>query len=138
VTEEPGGEIRLVFFVGEPAVVREKTFGVEIGMVWVRLVLFLVLAVCLAPLASVFIASGVANWYGCGLDEGNPHPCVIGGVDYGHDLYTMAMMGWIAIGTVPIAGMIAMVWVVVELQRGISRRRSASVSSPEKDVKSDS
>jgi hypothetical protein len=69
---------------------------------WVLLSLLALGAV--APVVSVVAAGAVASHFGCTLNEGDVHPCVIGGVDRGELLYEAAMMGWLALVTVPLGG----------------------------------
>lgn len=54
------------------------------------------------------IAGTIANAHGCQLDEGSIHPCIINGVDRGSDLYTLGVMGWFMLATIPL-GAIALV-----------------------------
>jgi hypothetical protein len=35
------------------------------------------------------------------VDEGSVHPCVINGKDYGQLLYTLGVMGWLMLVTLP-------------------------------------
>ena len=62
---------------------------------WIVLV-FIVL-VALAPVASVVACGLIANAYGCRVDEGSVHPCVIDGKDYGQLLYTLGVLGWLSV-----------------------------------------
>jgi hypothetical protein len=93
-------------------------------MRWVRLLFFLVLIACLSPVIAVAIAGSIANRHGCTLNEGAIHPCVIDGVDYGRDLYTLAMMGWLMIATLPVAAGTIVLWVVIEAVRWWRRARA--------------
>ena len=52
------------------------------------------------------LAGTIADRYGCDLDEGSVHPCVVNGNDIGETLYTMGVLGWLALGTIPL-GLIA-------------------------------
>ncbi|MFA5941641.1 MAG: hypothetical protein WC809_20015 [Sinimarinibacterium sp.] len=61
-----------------------------------------------APLLSVFVASAIARAAGAELDEGGPHPCRILGVDIGRPLYSMFVVGWLGLLTIPI-GLLALV-----------------------------
>jgi hypothetical protein len=51
------------------------------------LALFAILAFAFAPVGSVMLCAGIANAYGCKVDEGSVHPCIINGHDYGELLY---------------------------------------------------
>ncbi len=93
--------------------------------------LFLILGVALTPIVSVVACSAIANAYSCRVDEGSAHPCVIHGKDYGETLYTMGVMGWLMLVTIP-AGAIAFGgWLVVLLiHRARWSRRKASGALP--------
>jgi len=70
------------------------------------LVIFIILLLAISPLLSAMLAGTIANRYGCELDEGSIHPCVVDGNDIGDTLYTLGMLGWLALGTIPL-GLIA-------------------------------
>ena len=59
---------------------------------------------------SVAIATGVADSHGCELNEGNVHPCIIGGVDYGGFLYNLGVFGWFFLCSVPLGIVGFIVW----------------------------
>ena len=79
------------------------------------LLLGLIVAFALTPVGSVIIAGVVANANGCSLDEGSPHPCVIAGHDYGQTLYTMGVLGWLMLLTLPAGGVARFLWLVLLL-----------------------
>jgi hypothetical protein len=76
---------------------------------WRRYVGFalLILLLALLPVISVAIAATLANLNGCALDEGSVHPCLIAGADWGETLYTLSVLGWLGLATIPfgIAGL---------------------------------
>src|SRR5437667_10957705 len=80
-----------------------------------------------APIESVMPCAWIAKSHGCKEDEGSVHPCVINGKDYGQLLYTLGVLGWLMLITLP-AGAIAFVsWLVVLIiHRTNWRRRTAS------------
>ncbi|MDO9412792.1 MAG: hypothetical protein Q7T81_09500 [Pseudolabrys sp.] len=88
------------------------------------LVLVLIVLFALAPIISLLTAIGIANIGGCQLDEGNVHACVLLGMDFGTLLYAMGVMGWMALMTVPLAGMALGVWAVAALVLYIRARRA--------------
>lgn len=90
-----------------------------------RIVLALAILACLAPLISTALAGWVASSHGCTLHEGFANPCVINGIDYGETLYTMGVMGWLMLATLPIAAGLLLLWIVVEIARFIRRKKSA-------------
>lgn len=81
---------------------------------WAYLTALIVIVVlALVPLASVFIASGLASGHGCVLNEGNVHPCIIAGADWGSTLYSMAMMGWFMLFSIPLGVIAFVVWLII-------------------------
>ena len=78
-------------------------------------ILFLILAVTLAPVGSLMLSGWIANANGCALDEGSVHPCVIGGVDRGELLYTMFVLGWLMFLTFPAGALAGAGWLIVLL-----------------------
>src|SRR5438477_6815664 len=95
---------------------------------WIILVLIALFA--FAPVGSVVACGVIANAHGCRVDEGSVHPCVINGNDYGQLLYTLGVMGWFMLVTLP-AGLFAFVlWLIVLLlHRRAWRKRPASATS---------
>lgn len=77
--------------------------------------LFLILAGALAPLGSAVLSERIAAANGCTVEEGSPHPCVIGGKDYGDVLYRMLVAGWFALLTVPAGAFTFVGWLIVLL-----------------------
>src|SRR5438067_790527 len=64
--------------------------------------------------------------YSIGVDEGSVHSCVINGKDYGQLLYTLGVMGWLMLVTLP-AGVFAFVlWLVVLIIHRTNWRRHAA------------
>ena len=54
------------------------------------------------PLLLALGASELASLAGCALDEGSVHPCVIGGADRGDLLYSLFVLGWLSLVTLPL------------------------------------
>jgi hypothetical protein len=77
------------------------------------IVLFVILLITLAPIGSVVACSWIANSYGCKVDEGSVHPCIIGGVDRGQLLYTMGVMGWFMLLTLPAGAFAILGWIII-------------------------
>lgn len=90
-------------------------------------VVLLILFVAFLPVISVAIAGSIANANGCQLDEGSVHPCIVNGSDMGETLYTMGVMGWFMLATIPIGLGLVVVYLIVVgafyIVRGIIRRR---------------
>jgi hypothetical protein len=90
-------------------------------MLWV---LALIVLFALAPIISLVFAGSVASFAGCQLDEGSVHPCVLMGLDFGALLYAMGVAGWLALMTVPLAGIALGVWIVAAVILYIRARRA--------------
>jgi hypothetical protein len=58
--------------------------------------------VAFGPLLVSLGAGAVATALGCRLDEGQPHPCVFGGTDLGSTLYTLGVLGWLSLASIPL------------------------------------
>lgn len=76
-------------------------------------VIISILVIGALPLISTMIAGAIADANGCVLHEGFANPCVINGTDQGETLYTMGMLGWLAIGTLPVALTAAGIYLVI-------------------------
>ena len=70
------------------------------------LVVLFILLLAISPFLAAMTAGTIANRYDCDLDEGSIHPCIVNGNDIGDTLYTLGMLGWLMLGTIPL-GMIA-------------------------------
>ena len=77
-------------------------------LVFAVLVIFTIL-----PIVSVVIASSIAESHGCALDEGSVHPCLVNGADWGETLYTMGVLGWLMLATLPLGGGALLVWLII-------------------------
>ena len=81
---------------------------------WVYGVLvILIVLFALSPVISVFVAGWLAETNGCVLHEGNINPCIVGGSDLGPMLYTLFVLGWFALATLPMGGGALIVWLVI-------------------------
>ena len=76
---------------------RTKAIGYGIILLWM-----------FGPLIPAIVAGVIAASFGCKLDEGNVHPCIVLGKDIGEILYTMGVMGLFAMGTFP-TGILALI-----------------------------
>ena len=91
------------------------------------IVLILILLVALAPVGSVVACGLFANAFGCRVDEGSVHPCIVNGHDYGQLLYTLGVLGWLMLVTLPIGAFAFVVWLLVLiLHRAIWGKRFAA------------
>ena len=88
------------------------------------IVLGLIVIVALAPIGSVIACGVIANAHGCRVDEGSVHPCIINGKDYGQTLYTLGVMGWFMLVTLPAGAFAFALWLVILLlHRSTWRKR---------------
>ena len=75
------------------------------------------------PLVCALIATLVAAICGCTLNETAAAPCVVFGVDLGKTLYTLGVMGWLGVVTLPTGGAALVLYTIfVVAQRRISQR----------------
>ena len=63
-------------------------------------------------MVSVFVAGMIATAWDCPLDEGGVHSCVVLGHEIGGLLYSMGVMGWLFLVTMP-SGLFALVVLLV-------------------------
>jgi hypothetical protein len=78
------------------------------------------------------LCAAIANAYGCKVDEGSMHPCIINGQDYGQFLYTLGVLGWLMLVSLP-AGLFAfVVWLIILIlhRQSWRKRESAGVPPP--------
>jgi hypothetical protein len=76
------------------------------------------------------LCAAIANTYGCKVDEGSMHPCIINGQDYGQLLYTLGVLGWLMLVTLP-AGLFAfVVWLIILILHRQSWRKRVSARVP--------
>lgn len=94
------------------------------GMKIVRTLALSALLVCAAPMISVFVAAAIASHYGCTLHEGFVNPCVVAGRDIGQSLYTMGVMGWMMLFTLPIGALVLAAWIGIEIVARVRRART--------------
>jgi len=94
------------------------------------LALVVIVAFAFAPIGSVMLCAGIANAYGCKVDEGSVHPCIINGHDYGQLLYSLGVMGWLMLVSLP-GGLFAFVgWLIFLLVHRAAWRKRTSAGIP--------
>jgi hypothetical protein len=74
------------------------------------------------PSIATLSAGAVASAHGCRLNEGSPSPCIVGGSDIGNTLYSMDLMFWFGMITLPLGALgllLSLAWLV---GRVVSRR----------------
>ena len=91
------------------------------------IVLALIILIAFAPIGSVIACSVIANAHGCKVHEGSVHPCIVNGHDYGHLLYTLGMMGWLMLVTIPGGLFSFAIWLVVLIWRQTKWRKLFAV-----------
>ena len=79
---------------------------------------FAIVLLASLPVISAFTAGGIASGLGCVLNEDDVHPCPLHGFDLGEMLYGMTVMGWFALGTLPLGviGLLLLDWIIVTIQ----------------------
>src|ERR671933_457652 len=91
------------------------------------IVFVLILLVALAPVASVIACGWIANAHGCRVDEGSVHPCMVDGKDYGQLLYTLGVMGWLMLVTLPGGVCAFALWLIVLILHRTNWRKRAVI-----------
>jgi hypothetical protein len=95
------------------------------------IVLAFIVLVALAPIGSVVTCAWIANAHGCKVDEGSVHPCIVNGQDYGQLLYTLGVLGWLMLVTIPGGAFAFAIWLIVLiLHREKWRKRFAAGVPP--------
>ena len=90
-------------------------------MIWA---LVAVVALAALPVLSPVLSMAFASVFECTLNEGDVHPCVVLGLDFGQLLYIMSLGGFItAMVAVPLAAMLLVVWLIVLIVLLLLRRR---------------
>jgi hypothetical protein len=97
------------------------------------IVLAVIILVALAPAGSVVACGWIANTHGCKVDEGSVHPCMINGKDYGHLLYTLGVMGWLMLLTLPVGALALVIWLIALILHRASWRRRAEPNLAHRD-----
>jgi uncharacterized BrkB/YihY/UPF0761 family membrane protein len=97
---------------------------------WYILALVPIVAFAFAPVGSVVLCAVIANAYGCKVDEGSVHPCIINGHDYGDFLYSLGVMGWLMLVSLP-GGLFAFVgWLIFLVLHRVTWRKRTSNGVP--------
>ena len=98
--------------------------------IWYLVALLVIVTFALAPIGSVMACGIIANTHGCQVDEGSVHPCIINGHDYGQLLYTLGVLGWLMLVTLP-AGLFAfVVWLIILILHRERWRKRVSAGIP--------
>jgi hypothetical protein len=94
------------------------------------LALTLILLFALAPVIGVVLSSWLADANGCTLHEGGINSCVILGVDWGELFYTLFVLGWFMLATLPLGAGAVIVLVVVLIIHWLAWRQNQSPETP--------
>lgn len=94
--------------------------------------LALVVIVLLAalPLIGALTAGWLAEANGCALNEGSTNPCIIMGADWGEALYTLFVLGWLMLATMPLGMGAVMVLIVVLIIHYLAWRKAQDRTEP--------
>src|SRR5215831_5708896 len=90
---------------------------------WYLLALLVIVAFAFAPIGSVMLCGAIANAYGCKVDEGSAHPCIINGQAYGELLYSLGVMGWFMLVTIPAALVALASWFILLILHLVAWRK---------------
>ena len=66
------------------------------------------------PVLSLLLAGTLAKMFGCTLNEADVHPCYVFGVSIGPFLYSLSVMGWFMILSLPLGVAVLITWIGVE------------------------
>lgn len=66
----------------------------------------------MSPILLAVFSGTIAKWLGCTVNESKTYPCVRWGFDFGKLLYTMFVLGWLSLMTMPIAMVLGIVFSV--------------------------
>jgi hypothetical protein len=85
-----------------------------------------IVVLTLAPMLVAFGAYAIAGLNSCELNEGAVTPCIVLGADIGSILYTMGVMGWLGLMTLPVStpALLALL-VILIVHLVVHRRRNA-------------
>jgi hypothetical protein len=76
------------------------------------------------PVACVLHAAIVSAICGCTINEGSPTPCIVFGTDIGRILYTLGVMGWLSIVTLPTGGIAFLAYLAfLMIERFVTQNR---------------
>ena len=76
----------------------------------------------LIPIFSVLAATLIAGIAGCDLNEGSINTCMVLGADIGGTLYTMFVMGWLGLISLPLAAFAVLGLLILGLIHLITRK----------------
>jgi hypothetical protein len=97
---------------------------------WYGLAGLLIVLFAAAPLIGVMLASWTAEANGCVLHEGFVNPCVVGGVDRGQLLYSLFVLGWLMLASIPLGAGALCVWLLALIVHRVLWGRASKERHP--------
>jgi hypothetical protein len=85
----------------------------------------LIVLLAVLPLIVALAAGGLAQALGCALDEGSIHPCPFLGMDLGELLYSLGVLGWLSLLTVPTGVGLLLIWLIAAIVLAVRRLTAA-------------
>lgn len=82
-----------------------------------------ILFIALLPVLSVLMASAIATIGNCEVNEAYVTPCNIAGMDFGGLAYSLGVMGWLGLATLPLGATGVAIWIVAALIRVFAQRK---------------
>ena len=87
----------------------------------------IILSWAVFPVVCVLLATIVSAACGCSINEGSPTSCLLFGHEIGRILYTLGVMGWLSIVTLPTGAIALLIYVAfLMIERSIARNRQGS------------
>ncbi len=83
------------------------------GKWWIVAVYLAIFGIGIGPLMVALTAGSIAEANGCELHEGFVNSCVVNGWDIGESLYTMGVLGWMTLATLPLALVLAIIFTAI-------------------------
>ncbi len=79
------------------------------------------LLICALPIVLAFAATVIGGLLGCSVNEGGSPTCLFMGIDISGVLTNLFIMHWFGMITLPIAALLVVVWILVEIVNLIRR-----------------
>jgi TRAP-type C4-dicarboxylate transport system permease small subunit len=77
------------------------------------LILVAIFLIAFGPLIISLSAGAFASINSCTLHEGFSNPCVVFGIDFGENLYSLGVMGWYTLVTFPTAMFLFALYILI-------------------------
>lgn len=92
-------------------------------------IILAIILIGIGPLLVSLAASAFASINGCVLHEGYANPCVVFGADWGELLYTMGVMGWITLASLPVGVIMFSIYLGVVIVMWLKKRDSEKAAN---------